>query len=262
MPSSRKKSVNPFGLSGAALKYIAMISMVVDHIGAVVLEQIVYCTGDAGRLTGIMTTDWGYTLYWMNQVCRAVGRIAFPVYCFLLVEGFIHTRDWRKYWLRLAAFALISEIPFGLAVWNTWIGRSHNVYFELAVGILVLQGLKKCEGLRRPGRTAGMVFAIVSGCLAALLLRADYDVDGILMISFIYLLRASRRNQALAGGGLALLESWRWNYGAGALSALPIFLYNGSKGKVRWKYAFYWFYPLHLLALFLIRRFAVGMPLM
>ncbi len=105
----------------------------------------------------------------------------------LLVEGFLHTRDWRRYWLRMAAFALISEIPFRLAVWNTWAGGSSNVYVELAIGLLVLRGLKQSEGLTQPRRAAGMAAVIGGGCLAAVFLKADYDMDGILIISlFIY----------------------------------------------------------------------------
>ena len=150
MPSSRKKPETQGGLSGTALKYIAMTAMLADHIGVVLLERIVYYRGGLERVAMLMTSQWGDRLCWLGQVLRSAGRIAFPIYCFLLVEGFLHTRDWRRYWLRMAAFALISEIPFRLAVWNTWAGGGCNVYVELAIGLLVLRGLKQSQGLTVP----------------------------------------------------------------------------------------------------------------
>ena len=261
MPFSRKKPEIQGGLSGTALKYIAMATMLADHIGAVLLERIVYYRGNLEQVAMLMTSQWGDTLYWLWRMLRTVGRIAFPIYCFLLVEGFLHTRDWRRYWLRMAAFALISEIPFRLAVWNTWAGGSSNVYVELAIGLLVLRGLKQSEGLTQPRRAAGMAAVIGGGCLAAVFLKADYDMDGILIISLFYLLREKRIVQVMSGGILSLLESWNMCYGAGILSAVPLYLYNGKKGQAPWKYTFYWFYPLHLMVLFFIRLYVVGIPL-
>ena len=78
-----------FGLNGFVLKCIAMVCMLIDHTGAVLFPQY--------------------------RILRIIGRIAFPIYCFLLVEGAMHTRDIRKYELRLLGFALVSEIPFDLA---------------------------------------------------------------------------------------------------------------------------------------------------
>lgn len=273
MPSSRKSKAGQWGLSGNALKYIAMFSMLADHIGLVILEWTLYYRGSMGRVAWIMVSEWWDVLYRISRVLRMAGRLAFPIYCFLLVEGFLHTGSWKKYWLRLAAFALISEIPFSLAVWNAWPGGSRNVFLELAIGLLVLRGLKGCEGLwaprgfrERPGllhvsRLAAMAAVIGTGCVLACVWKTDYDMDGILIISAYYLLRKRRGAQAVAGGGLCFLNSWERNHGAGALAAVPVLLYNGKKGKDGWKYLFYWFYPVHLMVLFLIRRFIIGIPL-
>lgn len=143
-----------------------------------------------------------------------------------------------------------------------YVGRgSSNVYVELAIGLLVLRGLKQSEGLTQPRRAAGMAAVIGGGCLAAVFLKADYDMDGILIISLFYLLREKRIVQVMSGGILSLLESWNICYGAGILSAVPLYFYNGKKGQAPWKYAFYWFYPLHLMVLFFIRLYVVGIPL-
>ena len=114
MPFSRKKPEIQGGLSGTALKYIAMTTMLADHIGAVLLERIVYYRGNLEQVAMLMTSQWGDTLYWLWRMLRTVGRIAFPIYCFLLVEGFLHTRDWRRYWLRMARLRLSQKF---LSAW-------------------------------------------------------------------------------------------------------------------------------------------------
>ena len=86
------------GISADTLKWIALITMFIDHIGASVLEKIPQYT----------TVDWVFQL---NFTLRLIGRISFPIYCFLLVEGFFMTRSQKKYALNLFVFALVSEIP-------------------------------------------------------------------------------------------------------------------------------------------------------
>ena len=92
------------GLTGSTLKIIAMASMLIDHVAAILMTRM-YITGGLS-----------YELYNVILILRLVGRIAFPIYCFLLVEGFTRTKDVRKYLLRMLAFALITEIPFDLAL--------------------------------------------------------------------------------------------------------------------------------------------------
>lgn len=91
------------GLSGSALKIIAIVTMLIDHIAATVIIRILKFGG------------YNDGLYQLYRVMRNIGRIAFPIFCFLLVEGFMHTRDREKYALRLGCFAAVSEIPFDLA---------------------------------------------------------------------------------------------------------------------------------------------------
>ena len=105
------KSFEKPGISGFTLKVIAILSMLIDHTGAAVVEKAILklpsVTGNADLLAFWTRTD---------QVMRAIGRIAFPIFCFLLVEGFIYTRDVKKYAGRLLLFALLSEFPFDLAL--------------------------------------------------------------------------------------------------------------------------------------------------
>ena len=114
------------GIKTFLLKWIAIISMLIDHIGAVLFP---WCE-------------------WM----RIVGRLAFPIFAYLLVEGFVYTKDVKKYLVRLGLFALISEIPFDLAFFGTVFAPVHqNVFFELFcgnAGILVLYFLSLCAMIK------------------------------------------------------------------------------------------------------------------
>ena len=104
--------------SGTALKTIACITMLVDHIGASCIEAGILTPGlDSGTLS--RDTLSAYPLYRLDMVLRFTGRLAFPIFCFLLVEGFVHTHDVKKYVRRLFLFALISEVPFDLAFFRT-----------------------------------------------------------------------------------------------------------------------------------------------
>ncbi|WP_419042987.1 TraX family protein, partial [Enterocloster sp.] len=103
------------GLDGAALKWIAMCSMFIDHIGAVVLEYGLYYQGGAERMDFLLEQSWGVFLYPLSLLLRILGRPAFLIYCFLLVEGFVHTRDRKKYGRNRLLVGLIAEIPFNLA---------------------------------------------------------------------------------------------------------------------------------------------------
>ena len=131
--------------SGTALKTIACITMLVDHIGASCIEAGILTPGlDSGTLS--RDTLSAYPLYRLDMVLRFTGRLAFPIFCFLLVEGFVHTHDVKKYVRRLFLFALISEVPFDLAFFRTPFDPSaQNVYWTLALGVLAMAGLKHFE---------------------------------------------------------------------------------------------------------------------
>ena len=240
------------GITGSTLKLIAVIAMLIDHTGAVVLERILMAEGlyDAvtqAELAEFMARYGG--VYLADSIMRLVGRIAFPIFCFLLVEGFVHTRSKLRYLRNLAVFALISEPIFDMAVFGVWSeSRGQNVYFTLFLGVLTLWGIQKAQGMGRKalGRLLSLG-AAAAGCAAAWLLSTDYGGYGVLAIVAIYLLRG----RPVAGGAAActclLPLSFLQAAGYGAL--IPIHLYNGERG-LRMKYFFYLFYPVHLLLLY------------
>lgn len=122
-----------FGLSGAALKWIAMISMLIDHIGAVVVEYGLYYQGGAECFQKLLENGNGQWLYVLQRGMRMLGRPAFLIYAFLLVEGFYHTHSRRRYALQMFLFALISELPFDLAAANRWFYPGYqNVFLNFS----------------------------------------------------------------------------------------------------------------------------------
>lgn len=224
-------------LNGNALKMIAIITMLIDHTAVVLIENTILRRGGSPEYLAM----WSQA----DQVMRHVGRISFPIFCFLIVEGFLHTRDAGRYALRLLGFAFISEIPFDLAVFGTWFyPRYQNVYVTLLLGLLAVMGLSRFqeeEGLWKQA----LVVAVCCG--TAWLVRSDYGAFGVFFICLLFLLRGDPRRQTIVGGISLLWEP------AAVLAFIPIRMYNGRRGRGRWKWFFYVFYPAHLLALVLIK---------
>ena len=235
------------GLDAGALKRIAAVTMLIDHATDVFFITWYW------RFHPV--TSFARSLYYF---LRGVGRFAFPIYCFLLVEGFRRTRSVKGYLLRLAVFALISEIPFDLAFYGKVFDWDHqNVFFTLALGlaavwawdVLTCSGSSDCS-LFRLLSAAG---AAAAAAAAAWLLRTDYDWRGVLVILLMHIYHTQPAERFLTAGPALLL--------AGTIEAAswPDFLlfdmYNGRRGRQN-KLFYYFFYPGHLLFLTLLRTAA------
>ncbi|WP_077612982.1 TraX family protein [Clostridium sp. Marseille-P2415] len=241
--SSRTK-----GITGNTLKMIAIISMLIDHTGVAIIENGILKYQNNSLAFAILSTPEGKMWSMADLVLRTMGRLAFPIFCFLLVEGFCHTKDVKKYGARLLVFALISEIPFDLALFDKWFNPGYqNVYFTLFLGLWVLYWYRKTMG--QPVKQS---LVILAGCGASILLKCDYNIIGIVMILLFYVFYENKRLQTLFGGVMAAVESLEC-FGAAMLALIPIRMYNGTRGKKNLKYFFYWFYPVHLLLLYILR---------
>lgn len=219
-------------LSGSMLKLIAVITMLIDHIGGHLISPKLVLFSIAGH-------D-----FYLQPLMRGIGRWAFPIFCFLLIEGFLHTRNRRKYGINLFAFALISEIPWNLEHTGTWTFQGQNVFFTLFLGYLGLCVLAYWK--KHPFLQIGSLIALA---MLTVVLRTDFAPHGFVFIIMLYVMREHEIARPLTA--LLLNNQW-W-----ALSAfLPISLYNGKRGFVKgpvWKYAFYAFYPAHILAIYFIK---------
>lgn len=244
------------GLTGSHLKWIAILTMLIDHIGAALLELgLLPKIADAvlaGNSFDYVIADYHFW-YRFDDILRAVGRLAFPLFCFLLVEGFLHTKNIKKYAMRLGLFALLSEIPFDLAFNNSLFEFSYqNVFFTLLIGLLVLCGLKYFEETL-PLHLSWLRFLVaLTGILFAIFLRTDYDAFGIMLIVLLYEFRNLKLLRCIAGAILMLFNST-----TGCLAFILVWLYNGERGKQLPKYFFYAFYPVHLLILFFLRKLII-----
>ena len=248
-------------MTGAGLKWTALLSMLLDHIGCVLLPALAI-------YGGAHVLPWGlHTLRVVYRVLRRIGRPAFPLYLFLLMEGFSHTRSRGKYLLRLSVFALISEIPFDLALNETWLEFGYqNVFFTLAIGFAALMGidtLRRVQG-SRAARGAAILFIFVAAPAAAWLLRTDYGAAGVAALELLYAATWLRDVQAAGSGSpgwrvlqwcamlppLLLSSRTEW----WALLGLPLVcLYGREKGRQASRWFFYAFYPAHLMALAVLR---------
>lgn len=230
------------GFSGTALKIIAAASMLIDHIGAVLIEGGNLTRGVNVALSGLISFP-SQPIWWKADfILRLIGRIAFPIFAFLLVEGFLHTRDVRRYGARLLIFGFLSEIPFDLAVFHTPFYLDYqNVFFTLFFALLALCGIRRWED---KGVLWKQVAAASLCCCFASLLKTDYGAFGVGFVVLLYITREDPRMQA-AAGSLAII----WELTA-VLAFIPIGMYNKTRGKGKFKYSFYAFYPLHLLFLY------------
>ena len=255
-------------LSGTELKWIAILSMLLDHIGASLIEGVYFQRSVAEMSGSLQQTAlppsalFGW-VWQLDQILRTLGRFAFPIFCFLLVEGFLHTRHFQRYCLRLLVFAFLSEIPFDLAIFGEPVyGDAQNVFFTLLTGLLVMWGLSRAEAnalrthadLRSAFALLPQMCILFAGFAAVILLRSDYDVFGILLIAILYMTRQNRRLQLICGAVICLLYSI-----PATLTFLLIACYDGTRGKGGkfLQYFFYAFYPLHLLLFGLLRLFLV-----
>lgn len=233
MKESRKKWQ---WISGSGLKLIAMITMLIDHITLFLLAKHAVVLEPLFTL-GTMQISVYYIL-------RSVGRIAFPLYCFLLTEGFIHTANRKRYGLNLLIFALISELPWNFVHTGTLLYEAQNVFFTLFFGycaLYMIEGMKQ----RPVACGAGILLLFV----LAYFFRADYGYLGVAAIIAMYVLRTQCVVRAVV---CTCLFSARWRAG---LAFVPIAMYNGERGFIKGKaskYICYAFYPLHLLILGLL----------
>lgn len=225
-------------MSGSILKLIACLAMLIDHMAA-------FLPGDFMNMKETLFVI-GNKAVSLRMIMHYIGRMAFPLFAFLITEGFTHTHDRKKYGINLLIFALISEIPWNLVHTGELFYSRQNVFFTLLIGYM---GLCAIDLYKNDYKKSIITLACLLG--VSLVLRADYTCFGFGFILLLYLLK-DRYLMAILG--CCMLPS-RW---IGGLAFIPILMYNGQRGfaKAKWtKYAFYIFYPLHLLALYLIRTY-------
>ena len=250
-------------LSGYHLKYIALFSMLLDLIGV------------------IFQASLPTTLFFL---LRAVGRLSFPLFCFILVEGFFHTKNRKTYQWRLLIFAVLSEIPYVLAfsylpadITGFSLSSQHpfrsfasafqqqNILFTLFLGFTAMKWMERTPQRRQNSIYKNIDILILFCCISEIF-RTDCGSAGILCIFFFYSFykeREQKKGTSGTSGGFTIKEGLIGIAPAALLTyitpfpvqlfafadSLILHCYNGERGK-GYKYFFYLFYPLHLMVLF------------
>ena len=244
-------------MTGTALKIIALVTMIIDHIGAIFFPELTFI--------------------------RYIGRISFPLYAFLISEGVAHTSSKQNYALRLIGFALLSEIPYDLALYGSfYYPASQNVIFELFTGMITLWSLD--NALKKKKYLYLLLVPLFA--LLAEILGFSYGVYGIILMVVFYLLRKIPILSAIGCAAVTFIFHGITSYslfGPGSLvslgilslvsvgycnvlslnyvqlwamsAALFIAFYNGKEEKNRLKWMFYLIYPLHLLLLWVLNAY-------
>ena len=225
----------PALLSNNALKIIALICMTLDHVGAQLLPEVI----------------------WL----RIVGRIAFPIFAYMIAEGARHTRKRARYLGTLAVMAVLFQIVFFFV--SRMLYMSIFFTFTLSVCLIVLfdYALKSRTPLSYAAALGGL-FSVYFICnhLPHLLERyyffIDYFFIGVLIPVALYYLKERWQKLLAMALMLCLLAVWsavtlQW---WGLLALIPLSLYNGKRGKYKMKYLFYVYYPLHLVVIFFISQ--------
>lgn len=254
-------------LSGNQIKMIAVVCMFIDHFWAVFYITFSRLAINPMLQAGLMTFEQAEILLGIYNFFRSIGRIAFPLFCFAFAEGYAHTHSKGLYLLRLALFALISEVPFDITFqfgggpegWSEEISRHwpmywrhQNVFFTFLLAFSGLWLMEKAAALVKWKPLAFLLqcgVAFVVCFLAEYKVRGDYDGFGVFFILVAYFLRKNRIVQ-IAG---LILATVLFNPGCEpipfAIALVLMLLYNGQRGQRNLKYFFYWFYPVHIALL-------------
>ncbi len=253
-------------LSGSTLKVIAAVTMFIDHFSKIVLQWLLNYYWFPMSETGAMRLDLYLNINDFNRiVLQGIGTMAFPIFCFLLAEGFFYTRNRKRYIGMMLIFAFISEIPFDLGFFSylstqdgtyPFYFRYQNVFFTLFLGLAALcciDGFSYYGKSRTQKIKSVLLQAVGIAVMAGVaeLIHCDYESRGVLFIAAFYVCRRNRIYQILLFLLIYIISTGNQPTAFMLFSCLLIMLYNGQRGKLKLKYFFYIFYPLHLAILYI-----------
>ena len=213
-------------MSAFTLKLIALVTMIIDHVGAIFFPQFI----------------------WL----RYIGRLSMPIYAFLLVQGYMHTRNFNRYALRMGIFALLSEVPYDLLFQGTWLEfQRQNILFTFLTALFVMKLLDASAKSRN-------IFMFIGAVILTILpyfLHFSYGVYGVLTVLCFYLFQKYRGIDAVAFAALTYgqyTQECKTTELYAMASAFPVLLYKEKRGALSLKYFFYISYPAHMLLLYAI----------
>lgn len=253
-------------LRSDTIKIIAMVAMLFDHIGYVILEKYYLSVPDM---------ELAMRVFKVNSWVRGIGRIAFPLFCYMTVMGLVFTKSKWKYVKNLAIFTVVSEIPFNLATsGHVWDYKDQNVGFTLLLSSLCMVIIDMVQEKFELSRISAIIFntgMVTLFSIIAELIKSDYGGKGVIIIATMYLLRENRENM-IKWGAVAFIASMVFimylrylnvpqlitycNFEIIGIFAYPIMFMDTlkRKGGKALKWIGYSFYPVHQLVLFAIAK--------
>lgn len=238
------------------LKLFACAVMLIQAVGAVIVENGMIHVEQYTQetLSAAMAEDSHLMmLAGVSSVMQLIGGMAMPVFAFLLVEGFKNTSSYKRYLISMAVFALVSEIPYDLAWRGSWVDfSSQNALVTMTVCLLLVYFLDMVRSHRMAWAPFLYVMLTVAAIFWVSLLRAQFGLCMVLLTAVFYVFDLKNGIKTLLGVIVSLM------YATGPISFYGIWCYNGVRKDRLPKYAYYFFYPLHLLVLGLISRYLLG----
>lgn len=258
-------------LSGNSIKIIAYITMFVDHFSKIVLSYMLNNVWFPMSLNGTIPTTQYYNIdNFIRFTLYGIGSISFPLFCFLIAEGYGHTQNKKYYMGRILLFALLSEIPFDIGFFSDYsikektfpcYWKYQNVFFTYFIAISCLLLLERVEKyfdknmIKKNWFFLVEIFFVTIAVLLSESLKSDYGGQGILFISAFYFLRKRRFLRVVAFLLIYIVFTGNQPTLFLLLSAIIMLLYSGQKGKWNMKWFGYIFYPAHIIILKLITLF-------
>ena len=233
-----------FHLNANQLKIIAIAAMTIDHAAAIFLPH------------GLL-----------KMILRCIGRLAAPIMCYMIAEGYHHTSNRKSYLLRLILFALISHVPFNLSMnFDLSPFAATSVMWSLAMGLLALM-IVKDEKIHPLLRMGGLLLC----CMLAY--TANWNYIAVLWVVFFGWFHGNKKMQMISFAligltfhlgqqfwsllvGFRTVENFKLLYQPGIFLAIPLLLsYDGTHGKKSkfMKHLFYWYYPVHMVILHILK---------
>ena len=238
------------GFSHNALIIIAMFTMFLDHFAYMIIQNGKLFGYDEGLYLSAISQAEGKKWLAAYTVLRTIGRISFPIYSFLIVEGFRRTSNVFKYILRIFILAIISEIPFDLMIFNklhfpTCLA-AQNVLFTYVVALIMLSIIKVISSWP----ALFTIFIAIAAGTITFFIKSEYWQWGIILIYVLYMFRHDLNLKCLFVIIITLIMTAEKYYGFGVVSVFFIYFYDGTKGYLDLKRFHYLFYPLHMLVLY------------
>ena len=205
------------------------------HVNAYTAEGLSQAMATDGHI--MLLSTWA-------TVFRLIGALAIPVFAFLLVEGFVHTANFKRYLLTMLGFALISEIPYDLAMDDTLFSLSgQNAMFTYAICLVMLYGLRLFVDRKGLRFRLAQICVVLAAILWGELLQCAFSLVTVLLCAVYYLLYDRKSQRVLVGCAVSII------YVTSIFSSYALWNYAGERGIIKNKYIYYTLYPVHLLLL-------------